>query len=153
MRYTPIVEVNMKFPMKFEVIANAQAGISVPWSSKVNNYAPIPSAIPPEFSGPGGGYSPEDFFALAVLNCIIAMYKVYCEKSKITFNQLDGKAVLTVDRHPSEPTFHMAHIEFFLDVQGLSNVEKGKQLLDAAVKDCPVSNSIKSGKSFHIKTS
>ena len=34
------------------------------------------TTIPSEFEGPGGGYSPEDFYALALLNCFGATFKV-----------------------------------------------------------------------------
>lgn len=140
----------IKFPMKFEVMATAGSGIGNGWIAQSDQLPPIPSAIPPEFMGPGGGYSPEDLFALSVLNCIIATYKVYCEKSSVIFQELKGRAVLTVDKQPAEMSFYMSHIEFFLDISGCSNPDKGRQLLDKAIKDCAVSNSIKSGKSFHI---
>jgi uncharacterized OsmC-like protein len=140
----------LKFPMKFQVEASAPSGILTQWTARSDALPPIPSAIPPEFTGPGGGYSPEDLFALSVLNCMIATYKVYMEKSKVSFENVEGRAVLTVDKHPSEPVFTMAHIEFFFDVTGSSDREKARVLLEKAIKDCAVSNSIKSGKSFHL---
>ena len=70
----------IKFPMKFEAEAHATPGASTQWTAQTDLLPPIPSAIPPEFMGPGGGYSPEDLFALALLNCLIATFKVYAEK-------------------------------------------------------------------------
>ena len=140
----------VKFPMKFEVSATAGAGVENTWIAQSDQLPPIPSAIPPEFMGPGGGYSPEDLFALSVLNCLIATYKVYSAKASVSFQEIRGRAVVTVDKHPSESGFFMAHIEFFLDVSGSSDPTKGKKLLESAIKDCAVSNSIKSGTSFHI---
>jgi organic hydroperoxide reductase OsmC/OhrA len=140
----------MKFPMKFEVSAIATEGIGSQWTAQTDQLPPIPSAIPPEFNGPGGGYSPEDLYAIAVLNCLIATYKVYCEKSKISYQQIQGRGLLTVDKQPSEPSFFMSRIEIFIDVSGCSDPSKGKQLLEAAVRDCAVSNSIKSTKAFHL---
>ncbi len=141
----------IKFPMKFEVSARASSGIASQWTGQADKLPPIPSAIPPEFMGPGGGYSPEGLFAISVLNCIIATFKVYCEKSKISFQDLQSKVHLTVDKQPGEMSFYMAHLEFFIDVNGCSDPEKGRKLLDGAIRDCAVSNSIKSGKSFHLK--
>src|SRR5271170_2243531 len=86
-----------KFPMKFDVRASASDGMSNNWSAEAGQLSPIPCAIPPEFSGPGGAYSPEDLLALAVLNCIIATFKVYCEKGKVRFAQIEGEAALIVD--------------------------------------------------------
>lgn len=136
--------------MKFEVKAVASPGVSSHWSCQTDSLPPILSAIPPEFTGPGGGYSPEDLFALSILNCMIATYKVYAEKGKVTFQEIAGKALLTVDKNPAEMSFHMSHIEIFFHVKGASDTEKGRKLLESAIRDCAVSNSIKSGKTFHI---
>lgn len=143
----------IQFPIKFEVQANSSGGIKSTWTAQSALLPPIPSAIPPEFSGPGGGYSPEDLFALAVLNCLIATYKVYCEKSQVRIGAIQGRAVLTVDKNPGQAGFAMTHLDIFLDVREASDPEKGRRLLDAAIKDCAVSNSIKSGKTFHINVS
>lgn len=136
--------------MKFEVEATASPGINTQWTSQTDQLPPIPSAIPPEFMGPGGGYSPEDLFALAVLNCVIATFKVYCEKGKITFEAIHGKAHLTVDKLPSESGFGMTQIDMTLDVRKANDPDKAKKTLELAIKDCAVSNSIKSGKTFHL---
>ena len=139
--------------MKFEVQATASSGINSPWTSQTDKLPPILSAIPPEFMGPGGGYSPEDLFALAVLNCVIATFKVYCEKGKLSFQNIQGKANLTVDKLPLESGFGMTQIDMTLNVQGASDVEKVKKTLEAAIKDCAVSNAIRSGKTFHVHVS
>lgn len=136
--------------MKFEAQANATSGINSLWTAQTDQLPPIPSAIPHEFMGPGGGYSPEDLFSLAVLNCVIATFKVYCEKAKLTFQNLQGKATLTVDKMQGESGFGMTQIDITFDIQGASDKEKIKQTLESAIKDCAVSNSIKSGKTFHI---
>lgn len=140
----------VKFPLKFEARAMAHSGVSTLWNAQVDALPPIPCAIPPEFMGPGSGYSPEDLFSIAVLNCLIALFKVYCEKNRTSFQEIQGRAILTLDRQPSEMTFSFVHIEIFLDVMGASDPIKAKALLDAAIKDCPVGHSIKSGKTFHV---
>lgn len=140
----------IKFPMKFEVEARAPSGVSSQWIAEGAKLPPIPSAIPPEFMGPGGGYSPEDLFGIAILNCLIALYKVYCEKSKVSFQEIKAKAVLTAEKDPANVSFYISHVDIFLDVSGSTDLEKGKKLLEAAIKDCPISNSIKSAKSFHV---
>ncbi len=138
------------FPLKFEVKATATDGVSHPWSAQADKLPPIPSAIPPEFMGPGTGYSPEDLFAIAVLNCLIALFKVYCEKGRVSFHEIQGRAITTIDRQPSEMSFSIVQIEIFLNVTGSSDLVKIRKLLDTAIKDCPVGQSIKSGKTFHI---
>lgn len=140
----------VKFPLQFEAQASASAGASTPWTAQVDALPPIPSAIPPEFMGPGGGYSPEDLFALSLLNCLIATFKVYCEKSKVGFQEIKGKALLTVDRMAGETGFAMTHADIYFEIKGASDLERGRKLMEAAIKDCAVSNSIKTGKTFHI---
>ncbi len=142
----------IKFPMKFEVQAAASAGIQANWTGQSDQLPPIPSAIPPEFMGPGGGYSPEDLFALALLNCLIATFKVYAEKSKAEFKEIKGKVVLTVDKVLPQG-FAMTHAEIFFDIAGSTDPEKLRKVLDSAIKDCAVSNSMKTGKTFHINIS
>jgi len=139
--------------MKFEVTAASQQGASSQWIAQSLDLPPIPSAIPPEFMGPGGGYSPEDLFAISLLNCLIATFKVYAEKSKITFQEIKGKVDLTVDRLAGESGFAMTQADVFFDITGASDVERTRKILDSAIKDCAVSNSIKSGKTFHINIS
>ena len=136
--------------MKFEVEANASSGIGSHWTARSDQFPPIMCAIPPEFNGPGEGYSPEDLFGIAILNCLIATFKVYTEKLGIQFQEISGKATVTVNRNPSDSGFYMSHVDIFLEVKGASDLEKGKKVLESAVKDCAISNSIKSGKTFHL---
>lgn len=140
----------LQFPMKFEVEAAAPSGIGANWTAKAPNLSPVPCAIPVEFMGPGGGYSPEDLFALAVLNCVIALYKVYCEKSKIKFTEIRGRASLTADKQQGSANFVMTQIDMTFEIEQASDPAKAKSLLESAIKDCPVGNSIKSGKTYHI---
>lgn len=144
----------LKFPMKFQAVqSRSTAPIKNNWTGGVGNLPSIPMAIPPEFMGPGGGYSPEDLFALAVLNCVIALYKVYCAQGKISFQEITGKAVLTAEKEASEASFYISHIDLSIDVLGASNIEKAKELLNNAIKNCPIGNSIKACKSFHTNIS
>lgn len=143
----------VKFPMKFEVIAAASSGMGTPWTSQTDQFPPIPCAVPAEFMGPGGAYSPEDLFALSILNCIIATFKVYAEKGKVSFKTIKGKAQLTVDKLVDQPGFGMTHIDIALDIENASDPERVRHVLEHAIKDCAVSNSIKTGKTFHINVS
>ncbi len=140
----------IQFPMKFEVDAASGPGIGSHWQGSANRLSPITSAIPPEFMGPGGGYSPEDLFALSLLNCLIATFKVYAEKSGLNFREIKGKVRLTVDKIPGESGFAMTEADVFFDLTGTSDPIKAKKILDLAIKDCAISNSIKTGKTFHI---
>jgi uncharacterized OsmC-like protein len=141
------------FPMKFEVQAASVPGANSKWTAQADGLSPIECAIPLEFMGPGGGYSPEDLFSISLLNCLIATFKVYCEKSKVSFHEIRGKVVLTVDRIAGQSGFAMTQADVFFDVTGASDPDRVRKMLDGAIKDCAVSNSIKTGKTFHINIS
>lgn len=142
----------IKFPMKFDVFANSPKGINTTWKAGEKDLPPIESAIPPEFMGPGGGYSPEALFALSIVNCIIATFKVYAERGALSYEKVEGNASLTVDKLP-EGGFGMTQIDITLDVTQASHVDNVRKTLEQAIKDCAVSNSIKSGKTFHVNVS
>lgn len=153
-KFLNAIPLNMiKFPMKFEVQAVASQGASSLWTAQAEHLPPIRSAIPPEFMGPGGGYSPEDLFAISLLNCLIATFKVYCEKAKVSFQEIKGRVNLTVDKLAGQSGFAMTQADIFFDITGASDPEKARKLLDGSIRDCAVSNSIKTGKTFHINIS
>jgi len=139
-----------EYPLKFTVYANATPGIINPWSCSEEKVEPINCCIPPVFNGPGGAYTPEGLFALSVLNCIVAVFKAYCEKHSVNFEKIDGNVIATMDRDTSINQILITHVEVTLNVIGASDKEKVHTILDQAIKDCPISNSIKAGKTFHI---
>ena len=139
--------------MKFEAGASGASGLSSVWTSQVEKLPPIECAIPVEFQGPGGGYSPEDLLSISLLSCLIATFKVYCEKSQASFEEIKTRATLKVDRHPSENSISITEIDIFIDVSGASDSEKVRSLLDKSIKECMISNVIKAGKTFHLNVS
>ena len=87
------------------------------------------------------------------MGCLIATYKVYCEKAKISFQDLQGTATVIIDKQPCEPSFVVTEINVYFDVIGASDQVKARTVFDQTIKDCAISNSIKSGKTFHINIS
>jgi len=70
------------FPKIFTVESKGESGVQSTWVNQLKDKAstPIVMAIPPEFEGPGGTYSPEDLYALSLLNCYLATFKYIAEK-------------------------------------------------------------------------
>jgi organic hydroperoxide reductase OsmC/OhrA len=139
-----------KFPLHFEITASTEPGISTKWDSAANGLPNITCSIPAEFSGPGGAYSPEDLFGLALLNCLIGTFKVYCQKSNLSFTKLDAKSTIKMDIDATTNKMHISEIHTDFNIEGASNAEKVKAVLDKSIADCAISNSIKSGKNFSI---
>ena len=139
------------FPLKFEVSAEAKEGTSNSWKCQANALTPIEVAIPPEFNGPGKAYSPEDLYGLAVLNCLIAVYKDYCEKNAVKFEKIESKLVVTMDKSTEGNGPILTHLDISFNVIGASDKDKARSLLEKTLQTCPVTNSIKSGKTCHIE--
>jgi uncharacterized OsmC-like protein len=143
----------IQYPLKYEVRAKAGPGIRNRWDSQQDCLPLITCSIPTEFGGPGGGYTPEDFFALALLNCQIALFKVYCEKRNLSYKEVEAKAIASLDKDRTSNHFYISEMEIAFTVTGSSDIERVKSSLELALKDCPIGNSIKSGKTYHIKVS
>ncbi len=141
------------FPLKFEVKADSKSGIANNWQCSANNLDPINVAIPVEFHGYGKAYTPEDLYGLAVLNCIIAVYKALCEKNNIEFEKIEGSVIVTLDKKHENGNLILTNLDIKFKVIGAKDKEKARTFLEKAIKDCPVSNSIKSGKIYHIEIS
>jgi organic hydroperoxide reductase OsmC/OhrA len=139
-----------QYPMSFSVRSQATSGIATRWTTSVPSFGDgLVAAIPPEFGGPGGGYSPEDFYAFSVLNCFLATFKVIAERSKFEFGSiaLDGK--LTVDRNESgAPWMKAFHLKAVLS--GVGDRERAPKLLEKTSQSCLVLNSIKTEKTFEF---
>jgi uncharacterized OsmC-like protein len=139
-----------KFPIKFEVFAKATPGISIPWQSSSPNLEPITIGVPADFGGPGKTYTPEDLYGLAVINCLIAVYKALCEKNNVTFENIEGKIIVTMDKNQENDELILSHLDISFNITKPSDERKARSLLEKALKACPVTNSLKPGKVCHI---
>lgn len=138
-----------QFPMIFKSESQSPAGMQTTWKTHVSS-GELSAAIPPEFRGPGGGYSPEDFYVFAVVNCFVATFKVLAQNSKIDFQKLDCEAHLTVDKNErGQPEFKSVHIKAKLSQP--TEPEKAKRLLEKTSSSCLVANSLKIEKTFELE--
>jgi len=139
------------FPLNFHVNSKASSGISTTFIAKENHCPDITCAIPTEFNGPGNAYSPEGLFGLSIITCMTAMFKVICEKNGVTFSSLDIDANMTMDFAPQESLLMITEIDIIIKLTGVSDKEKAKVFMEKAIKDCPISHSVKCGKTFKIE--
>ncbi len=86
-----------KLPIDFKSEALANGHFENTWAI---NSGPQKTqcGIPSEFGGMGGGFSPEDLFLQALINCFVGTFKVYAKASKVGFSNLAVKGNLSVDR-------------------------------------------------------
>ena len=140
----------IKLPVKFEVFAESAPGISSLWKGghgQTNKL--IDCCIPVEFSGPGGAYSSGDLFALSIINGIIGEFKFICEKKKLSFKMINANVRIIVDSDPKK-LLKITAIDLYFTVEESSDVEEVKKVLDYAINNCPIINSIQIPKTLHV---
>jgi uncharacterized OsmC-like protein len=147
----------VQYPLKFSVSAEGLSGIDSTWNTRVpahrpEEYRDLIAAIPPEFQGPGGGYSPEDFYALALLNCFMATFRVIASKSQLVFQSVKLKGELVVDRDEKGSPW-MKHFHLSANVEGAPDPERARRLLEKTSQSCLILNSVKTGKTFEFEAS
>lgn len=131
----------IQYPLQFSVQSEATSGIAESWKTTVPHQS-LSTAIPPEFEGKGNGFSPEDYFAMALINCFVATFKVVAEKSKLDFGGLKADGKLTVDRNdqgvPMMKAFH-----FSVHLSGAADPERARRLLEKTSSMCLIHQSVK----------
>lgn len=140
----------IQYPLKFEVRSEAPAGQNSAWQGHAPaQESPIHLAIPPEFGGPGSGYSPEDIYALALQNCFIATFKVFAEKSRLEFTKIESQGILTVDRNQEGKPW-MAKIDFVISLHGAKQKDSALRMLEKVSRSCMILDSVKTEKTFQF---
>lgn len=141
----------IKFPIKFEVKSESPRGVSSTWTSSTNSLKPITCAIPVEFNGPGGAYSPEDLFALSIVTCIISMFKFNCEKAKAIYDSISARATLIMNMDPLSNQLSLTNINIIFEIKNGADGQQLRQILESSIANCPVGNSVKTAKTIQIQ--
>ncbi len=143
-----------KFPMKFRVQVKDHGPSKPSWQTNVESVESIPTslpvAIPPGFNGPGGGFSPEDFFALAMANCFAATFRVIAEKSGVTYENLSITCDLEVDLNESKRPW-IARARLDVKLHKPSSEERGQRLLEKVSGQCLIHQSVKTETTYNFE--
>lgn len=140
-----------QYPMIFKVSAQSSEGINTSWTtSAAVNEQKVQMAIPPEFDGPGTGLSPEDLYAMALQNCFLATFKVFAEKSKLSFKDISIHSDLFVDRDEKGRPW-MARINLKVTLSGVSQPDNGHRILEKTSQSCMILNSVNTQKNFEFE--
>lgn len=131
----------LKYPMAFKAQARSVFGTQEPWEIESDSIH-SKCAIPPEFGGRGGAFSPEDLFAQALTNCFVATFKVYAHASRLQFESLDAKSELVVDLGETGKPI-MKKMVLSVTISGASNVERIQSLAEKAFASGFILNSVK----------
>lgn len=109
-------------------------------------------AVPPEFGGPGGGFSPEDLFAQALTNCFLATFKVYAQASKLVYTQVSANSELFVDLGESGKPV-MKKLILKVNIAGAVQAQRVRTLAEKAFASGFILNSVKTELDFELSVS
>jgi organic hydroperoxide reductase OsmC/OhrA len=131
----------IQYPITFSTHVTAPCGINTQWKiSSADHQATC--AVPPEFEGPGGAFSPEDLYAQALTTCFVATFQVIAEKSRVTFENLRVEGKLVVDRDESKrPVMKTFRLKIQLTTP--SAPERAASLVQKAIAGGFILNSVK----------
>ena len=138
-----------QYPVQFDSVTESACGIESRWSSKSGNME-TSIAIPPEFEGPGLGLSPEDLFNQALTNCFVATFKVYAEKSRLTFERISVSSRLVVDFDDARKPV-MKELHLTAQIVRPSNADKALLLAKKASQSGFILNSVKTECHFNFE--
>jgi len=131
----------IQYPLHFPVKSKAKPGIQTTWHTETPFYS-LETAIPVEFEGVGGGFSPEDYFAMALINCYIATFKVVAEKSKLVYASIHAEGKITVSRN-EQGAPHISTFHYQVELNGASDPERAKRLMEKTSQMCLIHQSVK----------
>ena len=64
--------------------------------------------------------------------------------------KFEGKLTVTVNKKVEGDELIISHLDFVINITEATDKEKARNFLEKAFKICPVTNSIKAGKTYHI---
>ena len=129
------------FPHHYVVGASAGATGNVTLSS--TGVAPLASAPPVEFGGPGDEWSPESLLVAAVIDCFVLSFRAIARASRLDWDTLDCEASGTLDKVDRVTQFTAFSVNATLTVPAGTDVDKARKLLEKAEHVCLITNSLK----------
>lgn len=131
----------ISYPQSFTGSCLAESGINNSWETSSSNMTSSCS-VPPEFEGPGGAFSPEDYFLMAIQNCFVATFKVFAQYSKLDFSSLKVATSLKVDKNEfGQPV--MKELELKINLNGVQDSKKAQILVKKALDNGFILKSVK----------
>ena len=137
-----------QFPMTFTASLAATRGSAAHWTACSEGFE-LRCAVPVQFHGPGGGLSPEDLFAQALLNCFTATFLVMAEKSSLSFERLNVEGSLTVDRDDSRRPV-MKEFKFHIHLAACDATERATVLVRKAMESGFILNSVRTALTYEL---
>lgn len=136
---------------EFSVKSTGHSGITSNWVNRLKDKDcdDLVMAIPLEFGGPGGTYSPEDLYAFSLMNCYFATFKYIAEKSQLQYESINGEAILTVAKGDRKSLW-MESIIIKIALVGCASKDRGLLMMEKTKTQCMIINSVNTKVEFEF---
>jgi len=104
----------------------------------------IEVAVPPEFGGHEGIWTPEELFVASINICIKATFLYYARRNNLNFLSYESEAEGILGRIENRSMFIEIKVIPRIRIAADSQFEKAKEIITLSEKNCLISNSIKS---------
>ncbi|MBI4605636.1 MAG: OsmC family protein [Planctomycetes bacterium] len=108
----------------------------------------VPFAVPKEFGGPGGEWTPEHLLAAAVSSCILATFLSIAQMSKLSIRGYESSAACSMDKVEGALRVTGVTVAPRVTVASEGDRDRALRLLEKAEKLCPISNALKAAVTF-----
>lgn len=137
-------------PLHFSSEAKANHNFDQPWQITSGEMA-AKCAIPPEFGGKGGGFSPEDLFLQAAINCFVGTFKVVAQLSKLIYSEVHVMGQLCVDKNDlGQAVMKTIHLE--ISVTGVQRPDRLENIVAKTIRDGFILNSMKTVVTYKLNS-
>jgi len=110
--------------------------------------APMASAAPAEFGGPGDLWSPETLLTAAVADCFILSFRAIARASKLDWTSLSCDVEGVLERVEKVTRFTQFNLRIVLVVPAGTDEQKAMRILEKSEHACLVTNSMNSEINF-----
>jgi len=110
--------------------------------------APLHSAPPIEFDGPGNRWSPETLLVGAIADCFVLTFRAIARAGKLPWDSLDCDVEGLLERNEGVSRFTEFTVRARLSVPVGTDEQAAQQALHKAEKSCLISNSLSAERTF-----
>jgi organic hydroperoxide reductase OsmC/OhrA len=110
--------------------------------------APLNSAPPIEFDGPGNRWSPETLLVGAIADCFVLTFRAIARAGQLPWDSLDCEVEGLLARDQGVPRFTGFTVRARLSIPAGADAVVAQQALYKAEKTCLISNSLTGERTF-----
>jgi organic hydroperoxide reductase OsmC/OhrA len=130
-----------RLPHHYTVAARAAAEGEITLESA--GLAPLASAPPAEFGGPGDRWSPETLLVGALADCFLLTFRAVARAAQLPWLALRCEVEGTLDRIERTTQFTAFRVRASLEVPPGTDLEEARRLLERSERGCLISSSLK----------